>query len=725
VDNQRENRVDPQPLKDEQFKSALFRLAQFDPTVQDCQGSHAVDYITLHALACFGMMPAKPAEVSKAIHDIFGIRFEPAEVEGAARRLETKGLASVEDTGRHMPVLLRITPGAAGDVDKSLAEMQNLESRVMTEWKECLKAQYRDVPEIAGDIDHIERCLQMFTARMLAKHGIQCTVLLYPEELKSQTWLDAIKQDIMADLPKVSTLIDAAVLIEVPAFFRSTDPSRVKYVNSLLNSSYFWHMIQVDDTCSRLLTRVTTHQELYLDVNVLYSLSGLHGEHMLSAAHSAVSLAKNVGYVLAVTTKSIDEFQSSLTSRQRQYQGRLTVPRELVSLVINKLDDEDYVTSYWKELARSGASIEEFVGEKAHLEGLLDGLNISTTSAFRDEIEASKELPEQESILRVACSGNLADHIVHHDAFHRLFVLKRRGGPKYHLSDAVAWFITHDTKLPAYDREARTRSGQLSSLPFCMTSNEWVQVNRPLLPRTKDKAEFEESFYRLVTQPFIRSIVQRFSLTSAYQEVLGRAARYRNMSPQLALALATDRRLVILTGVETDVEKADQIVESKFVEEATRLSGEKSKLELRAKEDAEERRRVQADFDQFKASSERRIETLTEDVQTLKSDLKHTGEQYGDVSAKAVRAHRLVRVGLWVIFGLAVLIMSGVIWLQPHVVSWAWLATHRCQVFIRIVAQLLIVFALLNVPLHRHWKVWLPLTGTAALALLALAASSA
>jgi hypothetical protein len=713
-----------QPISDELFKTALFRLAQFNPTALDDKGGQAADYVTLQSLACFGMMPANPTEVSKAIYDMFRVRFEPAEVEGAAKRLALKGLASVEDLGRNQPALLRISATAAEDVDRSLAEMRELENRVLTDWREYIGAQYRAVPEVAEHAEHIERCLQIFTARMLAKHGIQCAALLYPEELKSQTWLDSIKQDIVAELPKVNALLDATVLIEVPAFFRSTEPSRVKYINDLLNSSYFWHTMQVDETCSRLLKSVTGGQTLYFDVNVLYSLSGLHGEHLLKSSHGAVKLAKALGYVLAVTTKSIDEFQSSLGARQRQYQGRPPVPRDLVKLVIQTLNDEDYVTSYWKELAKSGASIEEFVSEKSHLEGLLESLDISVTDEFREEIENSKELREQESILRLACSGSMIDSIVQHDAYHRLYVLRKRGSPKYHLSDAVAWFLTHDTKLAAFDREARARTGQLNALPFCMTTNEWVQVNRPLLPRAKDTAEYEESFYRLVTQPFIRSIVQRFSLTKAYQEVLGRAARYRNMTPQLALSLVADRRVVILTAVESDVNKADLIVENKFLDVASQLRTENAELARRVDAGTQTSKRMKSEFEIYKTEQEARVTELSRTVGALTNAVSGAKARGDSASSDAMRARKLLEGSRWVIFVLALLLFTAAVWLQPLVVNWPWLAGHRCQVFMRIAAQFLVVFALLNIPLYKHWKVWLSIAGAAALALLPLAASA-
>lgn len=160
-----------------------------------------------------------------------------------------------------------------------------------------------------------------------------------------------------------------------------------------------------------------------------------------------------------------------------ELKGKLPVPSELARIATQNLEPNSFLTCYWNDFANNGTSIEEFVSEKSHLENILQGLGIETTNEFRDDIEASQDLLDEEATLCLS-TGEHNAHIIEHDAFHRLFISKIRGGPKYHFSEAIAWFLTHDSKLPVYDRVARKKE---VGLPFCITTDQWVQVNRPLL----------------------------------------------------------------------------------------------------------------------------------------------------------------------------------------------------------------------------------------------------
>jgi len=289
-----------------------------------------------------------------------------------------------------------------------------------------------------------------------------------------------------------------------------------------------------------------------------------------------LKLARELGYELWVTTKSVDEFHNSLNWQMKELKQKQPLPSELARIAVENLEEDSFLTSYWRDFVRNGTSIEEFVAEKSHLEDILQGLNIRTTNEFRKDIEGSQDLLTEESMLRSTCKTEMSEHIIEHDAFHRIFIGKIRGGPKYHFSEAVAWFLTHDSKLPVYDRVARKGKNYLS---FSITSNQWIQINRPLLARTASQEEYEESFHTLVTQPFLRTMIPTFPQEKAYNEVLGRLARYKNMNPQLALNLVTDKHFMITMALETDEEKIGKEIENKFVDIATQFQSEKESLE--------------------------------------------------------------------------------------------------------------------------------------------------
>lgn len=557
---------------------ALLRLALFDPKFSDECGHEATDYIVLQALAPQGQLVVTPRDIRVTIKKLFLLDYEETEIEAAARRLAAKELLKFDKPHIADPAVIQLTPGTDDKLSRDLLKVTEDESSVLSSWKEELRAKYNDYPSITENLNLIEHALKAFMAQMLLRHGIQCVELLYPEEAKTRRWLTSVEGDILATLPKYEEFLDAVVRLEIPAFLRSADAKRRAYVGGLANSSFFWHLLQVDEKCSRLLRAVTHGIRLYIDVNVLYCLAGLDGPHLLASSHAMLSISKKLGCSLIVTSRSLDEFQSSLKAKARELEGRGQIPRELAKVAIGSLEEDDFISVYWRELAEKGVSIQDFAMERSHASRFLSSLAIEISDEHRQDIETSQELREQEDILRSFCRDDISEQVVEHDAFHRILVLRARGTPRYHASDAGAWFLTNDSKLPAYDRRAREQEGRINMLPFCVTSNEWVQINRPLLTRTDGSDEYERSFHLLVTQPFVRSLTATFSLSKAYSEVLTRAARYKSMTPQLALSLITDKQFVVTVGMEVDPLRAEERIENKLAELVTKLQDENAQL---------------------------------------------------------------------------------------------------------------------------------------------------
>jgi hypothetical protein len=380
-----------------------------------------------------------------------------------------------------------------------------------------------------------------------------------------------------------------------------------------------------------------------------------------------LNLAKALGYELAITNKTIDEFHESLNWQMKELKQRPPLPRELARIAAENLERDSFLTCYWDEFVKNGTSIEEFISEKSHLEDILGGLEIRETNEFRKDIEESQELLNEESILRSSTS-KVNEHIIEHDAYHKVFINKIRKGPKYHFHEAVAWFLTYDSALPVYDRAARRGN---SFLPFCITSDQWVQVNRPLLTRTANQEEYEESFYTLVTLPFLRSMISVSSLEKAYNEVLGRLARYKGMSPQLALNITTDKHFMIAIASETDEQKKEEKIEHKFVNMANQLQEQIEEMSGKLREERDGRK-----------SAETETRSVEEAFKSFKTNLIK-----------------------WSTFAGGLVLTSLILWLM--LLKHPLLGTYQNKTVIGVSSQLVLILAFLNIPLKQHWKVWL------------------
>jgi len=649
-------------MDEKEIKQIMWKLANFEPSSTDEYGNQVLDYLVLDALSSYGpLLCVVPNEIKEYIKKVFKIEFEEIEIFTSTKRLQVKGYVNIiEPTRKSENPQIMIEDGMNQKILSNTRAIQDLETSVFDEWKSELLEKYKLNPIVKDKIEDIISCFKEFLSTIMLRHGIECVNLLYPDESKAQKWLESVKGSIIDNLPKVESYIDAVIKIEIPDFFLKQNERRVKYLNQLFNSSFLWHLVQVDEKCSSLFKNVTSGQRLFLDNNVLYNLVGFNGEVVLRSAHKTLELAQKLGYELWVTSKTISEYHESLNWHMGEYKKKLPIPTELARIAVNNLGEQSFITSYWSVFVELGLSIEEFVAEKSHIEEIINNIGIKKTDEFRNEIEGSDALMQEIAILNGVTDFPLNPNIVEHDAFHRVFINKIRGGEKFHFRDSIAWFLTNDSKLPVYDRIAR--KGR-SNLPFCITIDQWIQVNRPLLARTANKKDFEESFHILVTQPFVRAMTSSINLDKAYQDVLGKLAKYEHMNPQLAFQIVTDIHFMHSVSDEDNYDVPQEKLENKFIDIAEELRKLNEKNSNRMEEERE--------------SASQKITSLEKKNRTLRSIIK------------------------WISFIFLVVPLSFLIWMNTHITQWIQQFFDGRFFLVHILLQLIVLSLGLLIPL---WK---------------------
>lgn len=553
-----------------EIRLGILKLAYFDPTCEVEYGYQVLDYLILDVLSTNSpFAPVTLNEIKTNIEDMFKLEFAEEEISASTERLVSKVYIRriVTKEGKNTKLKYMLLPNTLKYIQEKIFKFQELERKVINKWKNEIYKRYKDYPELINNIEPIISNLKLYISKMLIKHGIECIAIIYPDSDELKSLFKSTKSIISKDLSKINSFVDEIIKLEIPRFFYEADTERKSYIINIFNSSFYWYLIQVDESCSNLLREITLGQDLYLDTNVLLSLVGFDGPSVANASYSVLSLAKELGYSLKVTTKTVDEFYNHCKRKNKEY-GNITIPsKELAEIAIKILPENDFLYTYWKESLKKEISIKDFIKEKSSLELLLKNLDIMQISQFRETIENSQELLNEMSRLRVNCP-NKDFGVVEHDAFHRIFINKLRQVPKYHFFDAVAWFLTKDRELAIYDRIVRKEK---NSLPFCLTIDQWVQFNRPLIKRTKNTKEYEDSFHTLLTTPFIRAFIPSSNMEKAYNKVLERFKRYRLISPKLALSIITDSHFMNSVGKETDEEKIEEKIDNKFVEKASQL----------------------------------------------------------------------------------------------------------------------------------------------------------
>jgi len=552
------------------IRFGISKLAYFDPTCEVEYGYQVLDYLVLDALSTNSpLTPITLYEIKTNIEDMFKLEFAEEEIRASAERLISKVCIRriTAKEGKNIKLKYMLLPNTLKDTQERIFKFQELERKVMNRWKNSIYRKYKNYPELINNIEPIVSNLKLFISKMLIKHGIECIAIIYPDSDELKSLFQSTKSIISKNLSKINSFVDEIIKLEIPRFFYEADTERKSYIINIFNSSFYWYLIQVDESCSNLLRETTLGQDLYLDTNVLLCLVGFDGPNVANASYSMLGLAKELGYSLKVTTKTVDEFYNYFNKKIKEY-GNITIPsKELAGIAIKILPENDFLYTYWKESVEKEISIKDFIEEKSNLELLLKNLDITQISRFRKTIEDSQELLDEMSRLHVNCP-NKDYGVVEHDAFHRIFINRLRKVPKHHFYDAVAWFLTKDRELAIYDKIVRKDK---KSLPFCLTIDQWVQFNRPLIKRTENTKEYENSLHTLLTTPFIRAFIPSSNMEKAYNKVLNRFKRYRVISPKLALSVITDSHFMNSVGKETDEEKIEEKIDNKFVEKASQL----------------------------------------------------------------------------------------------------------------------------------------------------------
>ena len=164
---------------DSDLKQVMHKLAYFNPSAQDEYGHQVIDYLVLDALSGYGVISVTAPKICEYIKISFKLDFDEAEINSSARRLSLKGLVELSQAERFEHPKIKISSETSEQIKANLDKITQLEEQVLEEWKNGLCEKYKAFPAIQENIDQITHNLQLFTSRMLMKHGVECVALMY------------------------------------------------------------------------------------------------------------------------------------------------------------------------------------------------------------------------------------------------------------------------------------------------------------------------------------------------------------------------------------------------------------------------------------------------------------------------------------------------------------------------------------------------------------------
>jgi len=560
------NRVPGLNLSKAEYDEALGKLCLFGASGSGEYIEELMDFLSLQSLALLDPAFHSVREIFAKTKIIVNFPFEIDEVIESLERLSEKGKihyggGMADDAQYRMEVAL------ISQLRTQVKEQEKFEKQVLGNWQQDVSQRHSDLSH--QDLKDLTGDLSIYTLRVLSQHAVESVSLYYGDNQDIWDLIGNLADESMKDiLPERSDKIEEIRAREFPLFFRNAPAERKKYLIGKMNSVFILYLLQLDPTCAALAKKQIPGGTLYLDTNFVYRLVGLQGESLKASTRRLQELSNALGYKMVVTPRTIEEYKISLDSFLRKARSVPRMLPELAAAALEVTEDEDILTAYWHRICSRGISVDPriFYEYFFQVEQILFelGIEIVNDAAQKFVTEHDAELAREEKILEDIANqyGYYIRHvdIINHDAFHRLLMLQLRAGTQdTSFIEIRYWFLTCDSKLPKYDRIARSGTG--IKTPFCVLASHWLQAIRPFSPAIDG---FEPIEIDMLDSPLFRTY--KAPPPELVNEIMGRLMMREDFSPKAAVKMILNKQFLEQFS-KAPSEQEREIIVNKFYED--------------------------------------------------------------------------------------------------------------------------------------------------------------
>lgn len=364
-------------------------------------------------------------------------------------------------------------------------------------------------------------------------------------------------------LPKRSKRLDELRREALGQFFSAPTESQRRYLANRLDHGFFATVGTLRPSAAAVMREELTGHRLYLDTNFLIPVLGVAGKRVGTPARRLLELTQRLGVEVAVTTRTLDEYQHSLRNSRDEISRKL--PRRRFAGVLRnqarRTGGISLTEGYFESYELKGSAVDDWFRRAGLVEPKLEELGITLVDDEVTVVEReSWRIDEYIKLLDREASRwrKQRDEMpMEHDVIHRLLIEKLREGEPRDFRSAKHWFLTEDKLLPhfgllAIPGEKRPR------VPFCMSGSAWAQIARCFTPRTND---YDQMVTDLLASPYI-SFGRSLSFSEVQQVVNRVSTILEDASPAVVAAFVGDEVLQAVTGAREQSEKDEVIVEA-------------------------------------------------------------------------------------------------------------------------------------------------------------------
>lgn len=514
-------------------------------------------------------------QVVEMIDAYFGLRFINRDIESAIGRALGHGRLLRGPSGNIIP-----SPAARAEISARVQQAQELESKVRDEWLSSL-AGYGNARNAVKDRELWE-CLRSYMAQAFRRHGAETTLLLNPsgalsvDEDRSLTFYQ--KEAYKTCCSQVSEEFASTA---IRTFFTETPASRSRYIAQLLDGTFSFYAVCVDETTSTYLKTAIKPVAIFLDTNFMFGLLRLHTNPLNQVSEELVEAIQRhqFPFKLYYHERTLEEFQAALNRIRHRILG-YSWTQSLSRAAIRTRDLTTIEQQYHAANARRPVDARVFLTKYEHVEQILLEKGFSI---YREPDLAPSQMQNLEGELAVLIEKYnifLVDRLgldkakgyrtIQHDMTVWQTVKRQRRSGSSAL-EIGALFLTADHNLFAFDWQ-RLRAPNAPG--HVILPNQLLQLLRPFLVVS---TEFDKKFAATFAIPEFRTAGSDYGL--AISKVLGYLATFADVSEETATRiLANEVLLGRLRNLKEDSSEFKEVVDSALVRDNKALLQENERL---------------------------------------------------------------------------------------------------------------------------------------------------
>lgn len=327
------------PLAAPRFTKRFRRLCQVAAISGTERSQQVVDGL-LPVSMVYGNGPwREPEDWMGAIESLFGLSLSESDVSAARdRAIQAKTLSYNTFRGEYA-----LSSEAQRATTDRIQAGEDLERRAQTSW---LAEVEHLVPEQSSDA--LWSCLLAYAGKAFLSHGMDAVKLFDPsvnnysdftgDEAPDALLKAAVSETGLADnlLPEISQ--------SIAVFFDGRDPDRVEYILELVNSTFNFLALGLDEETRGSLANNVPELTIFVDTNVIYSIIGAHANPHDAISVDLFNLLKQDKFPFKIfyhekTLSELEKTMSAAEDRLRQLhytpalsRARLNFPRAMSSI---------------------------------------------------------------------------------------------------------------------------------------------------------------------------------------------------------------------------------------------------------------------------------------------------------------------------------------------------------------------------------------------------------